>query len=183
METIQLLIVDHGLLFRDVLRKLLQRCIDFHVVDDVGSQSAARLVVRKRRIDVAMLGFDAPGRQVLDLIHVLKSAQPHLKVLVLAGTREPMDVARALGAGADGCLTEDSIPGELAGAIRHVARGGRYICPDIAHEFAMRGIRSDTGRLPPRPSRRARGRRCSPGPGWVRVRTKSARLPSCCDAR
>lgn len=152
MEATNVLIVASRQLVREVLARILARMPEIGVVEFANDRAEAQRAVDRRRIDIALLAFAPSELHELGLIRGVKALQPRMKILVLSGHSELKDVARALVAGADGILTRDSILGELAGAIRHVSEGGRYVCPDIAHAFAMRGIRSDSGRLPARHS-------------------------------
>jgi DNA-binding NarL/FixJ family response regulator len=152
MESIHLLIVDERRQFREVLRRLLERCAEFRVVGDVGGLGEAQRAVRDHKIDVAVLEYVLPGIRGLEMIRELKSLRPQLKILVLSGHKQLTDVARALAAGADGFLAMGGVFDELACAIHHVADGERYICPNIAHELALKGIRSETGSRSRRPA-------------------------------
>ena len=149
MQGIHVLIVDGRPLLRQVLARHLARTADHCVVNAEGDRIGAERVLLRLHVDVVVLAIDRPEPPRLGVIRALKRMQPLTKVLVLAERADLSFVAHALGAGADGILTGDDDLGEMSRAIRHVADGGRYICPAIAHEFAMRGIRSNSGRLPP----------------------------------
>lgn len=144
MKSINLLIVDNRRLFRDVLRRLLEHCADFHVVDDVGGRDEAEEAVLGQEIDIVVFEYVTRRPDGLEMIGILKRLRPHLKVVVLSGHRQLSDVARVLAAGADGFLAAGGVFEELVCGIRHVANGERYICPSITHDLAMRGIESDS---------------------------------------
>jgi DNA-binding NarL/FixJ family response regulator len=148
MDRINLLIVDDRKPFRQVLRRLLECREDIRVVEDVGGGAEAARAVRTHRVDVVVLELLLPGPLGLELIRDLKAQQPSLKILFLSRHSQLSEVARALAAGASGLLAMGGIFDELVSAIHHVANGERYICPNLAHQLALRGIHSD-GRRPP----------------------------------
>lgn len=150
MERIQVTIAEADPLMREILGHFLARLPDVQLVDDSGHGTATARTHPRRDLAKVVLAATPPGLPGYAMIRELKALYPEAKLLVLAGHHQLDHVIRALASGAEGILTRGDVLGELAGAIRHLARGGRYICPDVAYEFAMRGIHAETGCLPPR---------------------------------
>ena len=81
------------------------------------------------------MDISLPGRSGLEVLKQLKLIKPSLPVLMLSMHPEEQYAVRALRAGAAGYLTKESAPDELVGAIRKVAKGGRYITSTLAERL------------------------------------------------
>ncbi len=92
--------------------------------------------VWKEKWDVVVLDITMPGRSGLEVLKEIKRSRPKLPVLVLSMHPEDQFAVRLLKAGAAGYLTKESAGEELAGAIRKVVVGGRYISPSLAERMA-----------------------------------------------
>jgi DNA-binding NarL/FixJ family response regulator len=96
----------------------------------VGSAaSAAELASLLYRTDpdVVLLDHRLPGAGGLSLCHGLKAREPRRKVILYSAWADGAMVVPAAVAGADGLVHKTARPSELFEAIRHVARGGRWL--------------------------------------------------------
>ena len=87
--------------------------------------------------EVAVLDYNMPGKNGLELIKELRQRYPGRAVLILSMYPEDRYAVRALKAGAAGYLTKESAPDELVNAIRKVAGGGRYVTPTLGEKLAL----------------------------------------------
>jgi DNA-binding NarL/FixJ family response regulator len=87
--------------------------------------------------EVAVLDYNMPGKNGLELIKELRQRYPGRAVLILSMYPEDRYAVRALKAGAAGYLTKESAPDELVSAIRKVAGGGRYVTPTLGEKLAL----------------------------------------------
>jgi len=92
--------------------------------------------VAREQWDVLVLDISLPGRSGLDILRDIKRLRPKLPVLLLSMHPEDQFAVRMLKGGASGYLTKESAGEELAGAIRKVTAGGRYISPTLAERMA-----------------------------------------------
>ena len=106
--------------------------------DDIG-RLTFDLVELSRRVpwEVAVLDYNMPGKNGLELIKELRQRYPGRAVLILSMYPEDRYAVRALKAGAAGYLTKESAPEELVSAIRKVAGGGRYVTPTLGEKLAL----------------------------------------------
>ena len=86
---------------------------------------------------MAVLDYNMPGKNGLELIKELRQRYPGRAVLILSMYPEDRYAVRALKAGASGYLTKESAPEELVSAIRKVAGGGRYVTPTLGEKLAL----------------------------------------------
>jgi len=92
--------------------------------------------VLKEKWDAVVLDITMPGRNGLEVLREIRRLRPKLPVLILSMHPEDQFAVRVLKAGAAGYLTKESAGEELAGAIRKVMAGGRYVSPSLAERMA-----------------------------------------------
>ena len=103
------------------------------------ARNGQEVVDLSRRVpwEVAVLDYNMPGKNGLELIKELRQRYPGRAVLILSMYPEDRYAVRALKAGASGYLTKESAPEELVSAIRKVAGGGRYVTPTLGEKLAL----------------------------------------------
>ncbi len=149
-------LVDDLNMIRAGFRSILSADPRFAVVGDSGDARAAIGAIGTSRPDVVLLDISMPGLSGLDAISMIRDVHPSVKVIMLTHHEGESFVSQALSAGADGYLSKDSDPAELAIAIEAVRRGNPYISPKVAAGLIGRGrtpISSDpkgVGSLTPR---------------------------------
>ena len=134
---IRLLVADDHRLFRQGLCRLLSDHSDLAVVAQAGTCAEVLDALRSIAIDLVILDLSMPGRGGPELIAQIKSLRASTRVLVMSMHDEEPYVTRSIRAGADGYITKDNAAEELAGVIRRVNSGGRYICPAVAETLAL----------------------------------------------
>jgi len=72
-----------------------------------------------------------PDKTGLEALPTLVHEQPDVKVLVLSMQDDPRYVREAFAAGASGYVLKDAADTEVVSAVREVARGGRYVNPEL----------------------------------------------------
>ena len=121
---------------RQGLRLILADHFKKAVFGEARNATEALARVWKEKWDVVVLDITLPGRSGLEVLKEIKRWRPTLPVLVLSMHPEDQFAVRLLKAGASGYLTKESAGEELAGAIRKVVAGGRYISPSLAERMA-----------------------------------------------
>lgn len=142
-----LLVDDH-----EVVRRGLRQML----ADEIGGSgdaplrfgeaaSAAEALARLREThwDLVILDIRMPGRSGLDVLAELRDRQPGLAVLVLSMATEGEFALQALQEGAAGYLTKETAAQELAGAVRQILAGGRYVSPAVAERIAASLVSSE----------------------------------------
>jgi DNA-binding NarL/FixJ family response regulator len=133
----KVIIADDHPVVRQGLRQMLAVEPDLSVVGE--ARNGQEVVDLSRRVpwEVAVLDYNMPGKNGLELIKELRQRYPGRAVLILSMYPEDRYAVRALKAGASGYLTKESAPEELVSAIRKVAGGGRYVTPTLGEKLAL----------------------------------------------
>ena len=134
---IRVLLADDHAIVRTGLREILEGTGDMTVVGEATNGHEALAAAREGDFDVAVLDLSMPGRSGVELIRMIKSERPKLKVLVLSMHSEEQYAVRALRAGASGYLTKESAADELVTAVRRIASGGAYVSPETAERLVL----------------------------------------------
>jgi DNA-binding NarL/FixJ family response regulator len=145
---IRILIADDHLMFRQGIGWLLADEDDFEIVAEASNYAEVIAAVRTQALDLVVLDLSMPGRDGIEMIGHIRTIAPALKILVLTMHHEEQYAARSLRAGCNGYITKDYAGEQLVDAIRRLAEGRGYICPNIAERLAMEFSRPDAEETP-----------------------------------
>jgi len=132
MMNTRVLIVDDNNLFRQGLCALISAQNDFNVVADMRGGKEAVQATLNLSPDVVLMDIMLAGVNGLESVSQIKRRQPRVKVIMLTTFRTEDYVREALRAGADGYVLKDTSIDELLMAIRCVAKGKKYLSPDVS---------------------------------------------------
>ncbi|KQW65849.1 MULTISPECIES: response regulator [unclassified Methylibium] len=134
--TVRVILCDDHALIRRGIRDTLSDAPDIEVVGEAGDYGELRSLLRDTPCDVLVLDINLPGRSGLDVLHALKEEGSALRVLVVSMYPEDQYAIRALRAGAYGYVNKGSDTQLIVEAVRMVAKGRKYITPEIAQMLA-----------------------------------------------
>jgi two-component system, NarL family, invasion response regulator UvrY len=140
---IRVLMADDHTIVREGLKQILTKSGDLMVAGEAANGNDVLRMVREQAWDVLVTDMSMPGRNGLELIKLVKAAQPKLPVLVLSMYGEEQFAVRAIRAGASGYLNKESASDQLVIAIRKIAGGGVHVSPAVA-EALLRNVRDGT---------------------------------------
>jgi two-component system, NarL family, response regulator NreC len=129
--SVRVLIVDDHAVVRAGLKLLLDAEDDLEPVGEAGTARDAIFEARSTKPDVVLLDVVMPDQSGLDVLPQLLHEQPEMKVLVLSMQDDPQYVRAAFAAGASGYVLKEAADTEVVAAIREVAKGGRYVHPEL----------------------------------------------------
>ncbi|MET4694452.1 UvrY/SirA/GacA family response regulator transcription factor [Endozoicomonas lisbonensis] len=146
---IRILIVDDHDLVRTGLSRMLGDMPDIEVVAEASSGEEAITVCRKvcldkERIDVVLMDVRMPGIGGLEATRKIHQFNPAIKVIAVTICDDQLYPTKLMEAGASGYVTKGINIDEMVTAIKAVARGQRYISPDIAQMLALKSLQPDS---------------------------------------
>ncbi|NOT31732.1 MAG: response regulator transcription factor [Planctomycetes bacterium] len=138
---IRVFLVDDQAMIRASLKSFLTQRERFEVVGSSGDARRAVDEIAAVHPHVVVLDITMPGLSGLDAIPLIRKQSPKVKIVMLTHHEGETFVEQALRAGAEGYLSKDSDPSELALAIEAVHRGDPYVSPRVAAGLvgALRG--------------------------------------------
>jgi two-component system response regulator NreC len=128
---VKVLIVDDHAVVRTGIRLLLDQEQDIEPVGEAGSAREAIFEARSLNPDVILMDVVMPDGNGLEAIPTLLHENPESKILVLSMQDDPRYVREAFDAGARGYVLKEAADVEVVAAVREVARGGRYVHPEL----------------------------------------------------
>jgi DNA-binding NarL/FixJ family response regulator len=142
-QTITIVLIDDQAIVRAAFKSLLERNPELPRDRRRRRCAHGHRSVQKLQPDVVVLDITMPGLSGIDAVVPLKRAVPATKVLMASQHEGMKFVQQALQAGADGYLSKDSEPEELALAIESVRRGDSYLSPKVANGIMARALRGE----------------------------------------
>ncbi len=135
---IRMLVVDDHHIVREGVARLLGMEHDIEVVGQGASGHEAVRLCREHRPDVVLLDYGLPDLDGLETTRQIHELGKQIKILILTMYTSEEYATRVLQAGASGYLIKGAPAEELLAAVRKVARGGRYITPEVADKMFER---------------------------------------------
>ncbi len=129
-EKTRIVIVDDYPLYREGVAQLLGSAPDTQVVGLGGTADEAARLAADLQPDVLLLDLDMPGGG-LNAARAVASCCPAVKVVILTVSRDEDDLSEALEAGARAYVLKGVSGRELAGILRSVQAGNRYLSPAL----------------------------------------------------
>jgi two-component system invasion response regulator UvrY len=140
---IRVLIADDHAILRRGLRQIIAETADLAVVGEAGNSAETLKFVREQSCDVVLLDISMPDRNGIETLKLIRKEKPRISVLMLSMHPENQYALRALRSGAAGYLNKQSAPMQLVHAVREVARGRKFLTPQVAEELADNLARGD----------------------------------------
>ncbi|RQR25066.1 DNA-binding response regulator [Burkholderia sp. Bp9143] len=144
---IRVILADDHAVMRDGLRHILETAGGFEIVGEASDGAATLALAERCAADVLLLDLSMPAPTGIELIRLVRTHAPSLRMLVLTMHAETQYAARTFKAGATGYLTKDSATAELVQAVTKVAAGGVYVSASAAESLA-RTLRAPAEMLP-----------------------------------
>lgn len=124
---ITVLIVDDSKLARIVAGKTLAALRPEWERVEAGNAQEALEVLRERKIDVAMIDFNMPDKDGLELAAEIRSSHPRMPIAMITANIQDEVIARAREVNATFVskpLTEEGLRGFISGAALRLRSGG-----------------------------------------------------------
>jgi len=115
---IRVLITDDSKPIRDGLRGLFAGLADMVICGEATNGFEALEMARSYAYDIILLDITMPGKNGLEILRELRSEHPTLPIVMLSVYPADQFMARAMALGANGYVTKDCAPDELANEVR-----------------------------------------------------------------
>jgi two-component system invasion response regulator UvrY len=133
---ISVLLADDQPIFREGVKRVLERAGDITVAGEAGSLTEVFQQLRSLRPDVVVM--DLPFRAHEDglaAVRELTRQRPLVRILILTSHCEDHFAVSCLKHGADGYMMKDAAPQQLISAIRKLQAGGKYLTAGLAEQL------------------------------------------------
>jgi two-component system nitrate/nitrite response regulator NarL len=141
MSAVSVVLVDDHPLFSRGLELLLNSGDDVRVVGRIEDATGAVSLVDRTGPDLAVIDLAMPPPGGIEALRQVKVHFPRVRVLVLSGTTDEVEILAALRAGADGFLPKTAEPAELVPPLLAMARGWSVVPSSLLHRLADGAMR------------------------------------------
>jgi DNA-binding NarL/FixJ family response regulator len=132
----RIMVVDDHPIVRDGLAELLNHEADLMVIARVGNTAEAMRVVKKQRIDLAIIDMLLQNTTGIQVTKKIKARCPNLTVLIFSMSDELRYIKQAFEVGARGYITKDELSEKIIDAIRQILDGGIYLNKRLTKKFS-----------------------------------------------
>ncbi|MFC8235308.1 response regulator [Streptomyces sp. NPDC057284] len=139
MSAVRVLLADDEHLIRGALAALLALEDDLVVVAEAATGPEALAMARAHHPDVAVLDLQMPGADGVSVATSLRAELPGCRTMIVTGHGRPGHLKRALAAGVRAFVPKTVSARQLAGIIRTVHAGNRYVDPELAADAISAG--------------------------------------------
>lgn len=129
---IRVILCDDHAMVRRGIKDTLSDAADIEVVGESGCYSEVRELIRTTPCEVLILDLNLPGRGGIEVLTSLREDHSSIRVLIVSMFSEDQYAIRCLRAGADGYLNKAGDPSHLITAVRSLAKGRKYVTPEIS---------------------------------------------------
>jgi two-component system NarL family response regulator len=128
--SIRIILADDHKILREALKGVLEREHDISLVGEASDGIEAIDLARKVHPDIVLMDIGMPVMGGIEAARSLNAEQPAVRVIALSTYSDRRIVLQMLDAGARGYVVKSAGRDELLRAIRAVAHGRTYLCPE-----------------------------------------------------
>lgn len=134
---ISVLLVDDHAVVREGYRRLLERHREIAVVGEATEGTTAYALFTSLDPQIVVMDITLPGISGIETMRRMLLYKSEARVIIFSMHEHTIFTTRALEAGAFAYVTKASAPNVLVEAVLSVARGKRYLSPEIAQKLAL----------------------------------------------
>jgi DNA-binding NarL/FixJ family response regulator len=131
MSSIKVILVDDHRLVRDGIKALIADAKNIEIVAEAGDGYELLEKLKEIKVNIVVLDISLPKMNGIEVMKILKSHYPDIKILVLSMFTNEEFIYNSLKAGASGYLPKNTTRVELLEAIYTINNGGEYFSNSI----------------------------------------------------
>ncbi|MFC2111414.1 response regulator [Bacteroidota bacterium] len=135
---VNILIADDHQIFIDGLKSLLRKEKRFNIVDEKLDGRSAYARIQLGGIDLLITDLSMPGLSGVELVKLVKSEYPNVKVLVLSMHCDTEVVTEILFNEAEGYILKNTGKSEFIAALNKISGDGTYYSSEVLQKMMER---------------------------------------------
>lgn len=151
MENYRIIVADDHPVFREGVRRLLQRALPQATIQETGDFAHVLDAAQTSTPDLFVLDIDFPGFILPSSITELRRTYPGASVVIVSMSDDNKTIEKAMAGGADGFISKAVNPAKIGKAILEVLEGDVVVLgPDTAVDNMEDSVANIATHLPPR---------------------------------
>ncbi len=134
---IHVLVTDDHSVLRKGVTALIDREEDMTTVGEADTADQAVIKARALQPDVILLDVVMPRKSGFEVLSEMAEVAPHARVIVLSAQTSASAIRQGLTSGAAGYVAKHAADADLIDAIRRVAKGSRYVDPELGGNLVI----------------------------------------------
>lgn len=126
MGTIEVVLIDDHPPVRDGVKAALQKDSEIVIAGEGETGEELFDILEKRKVDVVLLDISLPDSSGIDLISMIRSKYPLVKIIILSMYSRSDYVLEAISNGVNGYVTKETSPVRLINGIKQVMNDEHY---------------------------------------------------------
>lgn len=144
-QLVKILVIDDHEDVRHGVKQILQETIPQVEIGEADTSQKGVAAIQQEPWDLAIVDISPPDQNGLELLCELHNIAPRLPLMVLSLHPEEQYAVRAFRAGAMAYLTKQTVPEELARAVKQVLTGCMYVTASLGTYMAGSLNKNPTG--------------------------------------
>lgn len=144
--SIRTLLVDDHAVFREALQMMLGQQAGIDIVGAVGDGALVEESVATLQPDVVVMDINMPTLNGIEATRKLLARSPGLRVVALSAFGYKRFISDMLDAGATAYVVKSAASEQLVQAIRSVAAGKTFLCPEATATLVEASRRNSPGK-------------------------------------
>jgi DNA-binding NarL/FixJ family response regulator len=126
-----ILIADDHPMFRLGVRLELEKNENFKIIAEAGNGKEAMVLIRQLNPDIAILDFQMPEMNGIEIAESLKNSKHPIKTILLTMHNERKIFLKAIDVGIDGYVLKEDAVLDIVSAVKNVLDGDNFISPKL----------------------------------------------------
>ncbi len=149
MSLYRIVLADDHVLFRQGLRRIVEKKGGMEVVGEAGDGLQLLEVLKGLSPDMVVVDISMPRLRGIEAVREISVLYPAVKVLVLTMHRSTAYLRQAMSAGAHGYMLKEDADDELFRAVESIRQGKVYVSPRLSEDVMDEWSRSQRADVPP----------------------------------
>ncbi|MCF8266124.1 MAG: response regulator transcription factor [Melioribacteraceae bacterium] len=125
-ERVRIIIADDHPMFRAGVRIELEKIENLEIIGETGNGKDALKLIKEHSPDVAILDFQMPEMNGLEITAQLKKEKNTVKIILLTMHNEKRIFQKAINIGVDGYILKEDAVLDIVSAVKTVIDGGTF---------------------------------------------------------